>query len=56
MTGVVSINVEYFSVMWATVQKNVQHCGQQRGRIATTQNSIAVCEPLSTLKEAVCLN
>ncbi len=48
--------MEYFSVMWATVQKNIQHCGQQRGIIATTQNSITVCEPLSTLKGSVCLN
>jgi hypothetical protein len=39
MIGVVGNNVEHFSVLWATMQENVQRCWQQRGRITTRQNS-----------------
>jgi hypothetical protein len=40
MIGVVGNNIEHFSALWATTQKNVQLCGQQRGRIATAPDSI----------------
>jgi hypothetical protein len=37
MVAVVDNNVEHFSALWATTSKNVQRCGQQHGRTATTE-------------------
>jgi hypothetical protein len=38
MIGVVGNKVEFFRVV-GNNEKNVRRCGQQRGRIARTQNS-----------------
>jgi hypothetical protein len=49
LIGVVGNNVEHFSVLWATAQKNVRRCERQRGRIATTYSRQfnIFCEPFS---------
>jgi hypothetical protein len=49
MIDVAGNNMEHFSALWATTQKNVQRCGQQRRRIATMQNSLTFFVSLSLL-------
>jgi hypothetical protein len=57
MIGVVGNNMEHFYALWATMQKNIRRCRQQRGRIATTQNSKTFfCQSLSSFKETAYLN
>jgi hypothetical protein len=51
MIGALCNNVEHFSGLWATAQKNVRRCAQQRGRIATTQNSSTFFMILSLLSK-----